>query len=189
MVPVILLGVVAGYLSGGRVGRLADLRLNRPHLLVLAAVGALVFRLSDGVSSGGPADAVLLAVVGLPVLAFLAVNARAQSGGVRMAFILMTGGWLFNLAVIVVNDGMPTPTVVLEGSAWWPNLWVMPHLQRHVQADDASQLAWLADSIQLKLPWFVMPVSVGDVLLYVGGMLFLARGMCGHDAAAEPATL
>jgi Family of unknown function (DUF5317) len=172
MVVVVVVAVVVGYLAGGRLGRLADLRFRGSQLLLLAVAFALT-----GFGRGGNAGIVATGAAGLLLLAFLSANVAAQRGGVRAAFALMAGGWLLNLTVIIANGAMPTPARVLDGPEWWPNVWLAPHLVGHVPIGSTTRLVWLADSIQLRLPHVLVPLSVGDLLLFAGVVALVVTAM------------
>jgi Family of unknown function (DUF5317) len=151
MVIVVVVAVTAGYLAGGRLHRLAELRFRGSWLLLLA----LAF-VPLGFGRGGTVATV---AAGLLLLAFLIANVAAQRGGVRAAFALMAAGWPLNLTVITANGAMPTPARVLAGPEWWPNVWLAPHLAEHAPIDSTTRLVWLADSIELRLPHVLVPVS------------------------------
>lgn len=120
-------------------------------------------------------------LTGVALLVFLIANGLRQRRGVRVGLLLMSAEWLLNLIVVVANHGMPTPPAVLDGDTWWPNLWLMPHLLEHVPLDGGSRLPWLADTIELRLAHARMPFSAGDLLLYVGGAVFLHAAMRRRD--------
>jgi len=175
-------GVLAGYLAGGRLRPLAELRLRWVWLLVLAT--AVVF----GAQIAGWDGPWSVVIGGGLLLVFLAVNALAQVGGIRLGLLFMAAGWLLNLVVVTVNQGMPTPPDVLSPHEWWPNLWLMPHFLDHVPLSATTRLPWLADSIEIRFAHILMPISPGDLLLYLGGISFIAAGMRAASAARHPVT-
>jgi Family of unknown function (DUF5317) len=172
MVIVVVVAVTAGYLAGGRLDRLADLRFRGSWLLLVT----LAF-VPLGFGGGGRAGTVATVAAGLLLLAFLIANVAAQRGGVRAAFALMAAGWLLNLTVITANGAMPTPARVLAGPEWWPNVWLAPHLAEHAPIDSTTRLVWLADSIELRLPHVLVPVSAGDLLLFAGVIALVVTAM------------
>lgn len=178
MVIVVVVAVTAGYLAGGRLGRLADLRFRGSWLLLLGIGFA-----AQGSGGGGRAATVATVAAGLLLLAFLIANVAAQRGGVRAAFAVMAAGWLLNLTVITANGAMPTPARVLAGPEWWPNVWLAPHLVGHAPIDSTTRLVWLADSIELRLPHVLMPVSAGDLLLFAGVIALVVTAMRRRVAA------
>ena len=180
MVVVVVGGVLAGYLSGGRLRRLADLRLRMLWLLVLATVVVL------GTQMAGWAGPWSIVIGGVLLLVFLAVNGWTQPGGIRVGLLFMADGWTFNLVVVAANDGMPTPPEVLSPHEWWPNLWLMPHFLEHVPLDDTTRLSWLADSIEIRFAHVLMPISPGDLLLYLGGIIFIAAAMRTVSLERQP---
>jgi hypothetical protein len=171
VVVVVVGGVLAGYLAGGRLRRLADLRLRSLWLLVLAAVVVL------GTNFAGWAGPWPILIGGTLLLVFLAANGWTQQGGIRLGLLFMAVGWMLNLVVVTVNDGMPTPAEVLSPHEWWPNLWLMPHFLDHVPLAGTTRLSWLADSIEIRFAHILMPISPGDLLLYLGGIVFIAAAM------------
>ena len=183
MVIVVVVAVTAGYLVGGRLHRLADLRFRGSWLLLLAMAFAPL-----GFGGGGRAGTVATVAAGLLLLGFLIVNVVAQRGGVRAAFALMAAGWLLNLTVITANGAMPTPARALAGPEWWPNLWLTPHLAEHAPIGSTTRLVWLADSIELRLPHVLVPVSAGDLLLFAGVIALVVTAMRRRVAAegADP---
>jgi hypothetical protein len=102
---------------------------------------------------------------------------------VRAALALMAAGWLLNLTVITANGAMPTPARVLAGPEWWPNVWLAPHLAEHAPIDATTRLVWLADSIELRLPHVLVPVSAGDLLLFAGVIVLVVTAMRRRVAA------
>jgi hypothetical protein len=179
MVIVVVVAVTAGYLVGGRLHRLADLRFRGSWLLLLAMAVAPL-----GFGGGGRAGTLATVATGLLLLGFLLVNVVAQRSGVRAAFALMAAGWLLNLTVITANGAMPTPARVLAGPEWWPNVWLSPHLAEHAPIGSTTRLVWLADSIELRLPHVLVPVSAGDLLLFAGVIALVVTAM-RQRAAAE----
>src|SRR4029450_13899875 len=163
MVIVVVVAVTAGYLAGGRLHRLAELRFRGSWLLLLAVAVVPL-----GVGRGGRAGTVATVAAGLLLLAFLIANVAAQRGGVRAAFALMAAGWLLNLTVITANGAMPTPARGLAGAEWWPNVWLAPHLAEHAPIDSTTRLVWLADSIELRVPHGLVPVGGGGLPLFAG---------------------
>jgi hypothetical protein len=101
----------------------------------------------------------------------------------------MAVGWLLNLVVVTANDGMPTPPEVLGPHEWWPNLWLMPHLLDHVPAAGTTRLSWLADSIEIRFAHILMPISPGDLLLYLGGITFIAAAMRAASLQRQPSSV
>jgi hypothetical protein len=81
MVIVVVVAVTAGYLAGGRLHRLAELRFRGSSLLLLAVAFVPL-----GFGRGGRAGTVATVAAGLLLLAFLIANVAAQRGGVRGAF-------------------------------------------------------------------------------------------------------
>lgn len=171
---VLLVSVLLGWVAGGRLHRLARIRLHATWL-VFAAVAA---QISSGAlaRTGAPVDALarpLLVASQAAVLVFIARN-RHQPG---MPLVLI--GFALNAAVIAANGAMPVAPeaiVALGGTTA-----VAPGT--HHLLTDATLLPWLADV--LPVPALRSIVSVGDLVLAAGvGTLVVTR--MRRIAAHEP---
>jgi hypothetical protein len=150
-------------LRGGRLARLADIRL-RAQWAALAALVAQVLVL--GVFTGGAAWWHALAHVATYALAAYFVWANRSIPGV---IVLATGGAL-NLLAIGANHGvMPTSpwaerAAGLEPRDAFANSAVLDH----------PHLPWLGDVIPVPAPFGLHNVlSVGDLLIFAGALVLL----------------
>ena len=179
------IGVLIGLAVGGRVGHLAASHIRLWPL----ALGGLIFQvvlfgpLAPVVGSLGPA---LYVGSTLVVLGALLANLR-QPG-----FALILLGALLNLAAIVANGGqMPASAeafIALNGSATVPG----DGFSNSVVAGAGAPLLFLGDVFVLPRPIPLANVfSIGDLLIAVGGVMFVARMMARPLTAAEstPAAL
>ena len=152
-------------LRGGRLRRLADIRLRAQW----AAFGALAIQaLVLGVFTGGAAWWHAVAHVATYALAAWFVWANRAIPGV----VLLAAGGAANLAAIAANSGvMPTSAWAeraagLQPTAAFANSTVLAH----------PQLLWLGDTIPVPLPLGLSNVlSVGDLLIYAGALVLLHR--------------
>lgn len=180
MFVVLAVSVAAGYLAGGRLGNLAALRLRGLPLLLAAVCAPLV-----GGWLGGSASASAGTALGLLLVAgFLAVNVRERHGGLRAALVLMTVGWLLNSVAVLANGGMPSPPEVLAGSTSAVNTVVGPHAATHTVLDSSTKLPWLADAIVVRPPGYLVSVSIGDLVLATGVVLFFVTAMRSGERVA-----
>ncbi len=175
------IGVVLGYLLGGRLDRLAELRFHWAWLAVAGLVAqVLLFAgpIANVVGSAGPP---LYVASTAAVLIAVLRNLRAIPG---LAFVAL--GAVSNLAAILANGGvMPaSPDAVataglVDGEGFSNSV---------VQVDPA--LRPLTDIFALPA-WVPLAnvFSVGDVLIGVGIVVVIAMGMRGSApvaAVAEP---
>lgn len=172
------LGILLGFLVGGRLEHLADLRFRWGWLAIAGLVvqvglfsgavdtfigrdvGALIYVASTG--------AVLLAVVQnvqLPGMLLVAVGATAN-----LAAIVANGGIMPTTAAALAQAGLPLETA-LSNSA----------VREH------PVLAPLTDIFALPA-WVPMAnvFSIGDVVLGIGVVVLLAQGMRGRRTASSP---
>ncbi len=179
MFVVLVVSVAVGYLAGGRLGNLAALRLRSLPLLLAALFAPLL-----GGWLGGRAAASAGSALGLLLVAgFLAVNVRERHGGLRAALVLMTVGWMLNTVAVLANGGMPSPPEVLAGPTSAVNTFIGPHAAAHTVLDSSTRLPWLADAIVVRPPAYLVSLSIGDLLLAAGVVLFFVTAMRSGDRA------
>ncbi len=154
----ILLGIVAGILVGGRLGRLNAIRFRNSGLIVAGLVIQLIL-FSDPVSSRvGPAGPAIY--VASTALVLLAVVRNATIPGLP----LVAAGASLNLAAIVANGGfMPASAAALGAhaapGATYSNSIVLAQPALAPFTDVLALPAWL--------PWANV-FSIGDVAIMLG---------------------
>jgi hypothetical protein len=171
----VILGLVAGTLSGGR---LAALGMTHIRLWPVALIGLfcqLLLFSSPLAAVVGPWGPSLYVVSTAAVLMALVVNLR-QPG-----FWLIIIGALANFAVIVANGGQmpaaPEAWAALNGMAAVPTT----DFSNSVLAGPHTVLAFLGDNFVLPRPVPLANVfSIGDVLIGAGGALFVYQAMHGR---------
>jgi hypothetical protein len=175
----VVIGVVAGFLLGGRLGNLARLQV-RWAPLAIAALGLqlVLFTEAGGRLAGDLAPVLYVASTGL-VLAVVLVNLRIPG------LVLVAAGAACNLAAIVANGGwMPADPDALAS------------LGRGI-SDDYTNSTVVADpALRLLTDMFAMPswmplanvFSVGDVLIGLGIAVAIAVSMRRLPAAADGAS-
>lgn len=172
----VLAGIVAGYLLGGRLERIASVHVRWPWLAIAAlAVQVVLFLPGVGDALGALAPAIYVASTAV-VLAVILANARIP--GVA----LMAIGAACNLAAIVANGGyMPASAEALLSLGWSERSGFTNSVTRPETALDTLHdvvLAPLTDVFALPawLP-FANVFSVGDVLIAVGLAVAIAWAM------------
>lgn len=168
------IGIVFGYLLGGRLERLGGLRL---HWAPLALAGlAVQSRSSDPVGrlvgDAGPAI-----YVGSSVAVFVAVLRNLAIPGVALIAV----GAACNLAAIVANGGwMPADPAALASvgglGAGYSNSAVVADPTLRPLTDLFALPAWLP---------FTNVFSIGDVLIGIGMAATIALAMRGQAAGEE----
>ncbi len=177
------IGILAGYLLGGRLDRLAELRLRWVPLVLLGlAVQAVIFTDAGGRLVGGAGPALYIAST---AAVFVAVLRNIQVPGVAVVAI----GAGCNLAAIVANAGyMPADPAAMASIGGLP--------PGYINSDIVEHAALLPLTDQFALPsWlpFANVFSVGDVLIGVGVAATIALAMRrasvgpgGVEAARHP---
>ena len=163
-------GVAVGWLLGGRLGRLADLRLRAMWLFYVAIglqivafpSGALPWSVGDGVATG----------LWLCSYAVLVVGAALN---LRVAGTAVIGlGLASNLAAVLANGGhMPGLPAALRASG---KTFRGAHMNEVVSAH--PHLPWLVD--RWVVPHWIPGgnvFSVGDVLIAAGAVVMVAMAM------------
>jgi len=178
----IAVGLLLGLVSGGRLSALAGQRIRWWPV----ALGGLFFQLilfspavAEVIGDAGPP--LYVGSTGLVLLALL-VNARLPG------FWLIGLGAVLNLTAIVANGGYmpasPEALAALHGIAALPT----EAYSNSAVAGAHTNLALLGDIFYLPRPFPLANVfSIGDVLIGLGGALFVARTMHRHVPAPSPA--
>lgn len=167
-------GWAAGCARGGRTMNISRLRIRFLFLFALA-VGLLVAERTSDSQAGRWA-----AMGGAVVLSmWLCLNALHAQKLMRLAFAVLALGWTLNVMVITANDGMPVSSWAMH-QARTPAAAVHAgpegaFLQRHEFEQPGAILRPLADAIPLRP--FAMVVSLGDLFIYAGFALVIARAM------------
>ncbi len=163
----LMLGVVAGLATGGKLRWAARYPVRDPWLVVAGVIAEL----AAGRWSLGWVGGVLLVAGYGCLLAFVARNLALPSMWV------VGCGLVANLVVIVRNVGMPVrPRAVVDaGITSWARLGSVRYGPRHHGERLSTRLPWLDDRLPVAV--FHSVVSVGDVILAVGVALVVARAM------------
>jgi hypothetical protein len=175
----LVLAVLAGYLAGGRLSKLAMLRIRWPVVLIVAVALQCI------PAAGGTWPLVLLFVsLGL-LLVFVTANLRARAVG----FPLVAIGLLLNCTVIAVNQGMPVTREALVASHQSDTLesLVRDGGAKHHLAVSGDRLLLLADVIPIAPIRQV--VSVGDLFTDLGICWLVVAGMLGLAVPATSGTV
>ncbi len=168
----VAIGLVVGLVSGGRLSNLANITVRFwPVALLGLMFQTLLFSspLAAVVGQLGPSLYVLSTTI---VLAALIFNLRQP--GIALVIV----GAFLNFAVVVANGGQmpasPDALVALMGAPVLPT----SEFSNSVIAAPGAPLWFLGDIFVLPRPMpFANVFSVGDVLLGIGGAIFIARSM------------
>lgn len=177
----ILLGLVVGFLRGGRLAHLVRLRLRWLWLIPLAlGIQLLVFPLfSDAPllpNATVPLHVVSYALAGL----WLIINLRV------IPLVVIGVGAVANFLVVVANGGhMPASATALRAAGWVTTADQLVSQGRYhnvVLMGETTRLNWLGDILYLP-SWvpFSAVFSVGDVLIMAGLVWLIARGMVTNE--------
>ncbi|GGU93159.1 hypothetical protein GCM10010260_30000 [Streptomyces filipinensis] len=172
-------GTAAGYLSGGRLSRLTDVRLRWLWLLWLAAAVqvAQLATVSLPGTAGRLLRAPLLALVFALGLLWLGVNAQGRNRPFQTGVGLALTGAVLDALPIAVNGRMPYSL----SSAAVAGLRAGSQTAKNVPAGRGTRLLALGDTIPV--PPLHAVVSIGDVLLAIAAGLLVATAM-QHPAHA-----
>ena len=170
-----VLALVTVLATGGRLGRLADLRLRRAYLIALA-LGAQVVVISivPGAFDG------LHEPVHLTTYALLGAFLWSNRGIVGMPIV--AAGAAANAAAIVANDGVMPASSSALATAGMPADKAAEFANSAVV--DAPRLSWLGDVFAVPASWPLSNVfSIGDLLIAVGVAVAL-HALTGTRVAA-----
>lgn len=163
--------LVVGFLLGGRLRNMADLKIDWGWLALIGLALQFVT---------GPGDTLPLVCLYLSfvlLIIFTIKNIRV------FGFPLILAGVLCNLLVIGINGGMPVSKHALRASdqgQFLGDLENNPYPKHHL-ATDADLLRYLGDVIPVPSP-VEQAISVGDILTYGGVGFVIVGAMRGAPA-------
>jgi hypothetical protein len=159
------IAAAVGYLLGGRLSRLSQMKLRWGPLALLGLMLQLV-----NPPGRWPLVMLLLSFVLLTV--FTLVNIRIAG------FALILAGVVMNFAVIAVNGGMPVErdAVIASGQAGTLTPLTEHRGVKHHLAGPDDRLLFLADMIALPAP-VSQVISIGDIFTYGGVTIVIAASM------------
>jgi hypothetical protein len=164
----ILVAMLVGYASGGRLRNFGRTQLKWPALAIVG-LGLQLWPVGSGSADLG--FGLLMASFGL-LLVFAVANVR------RPGFSLIILGLVMNALVIGVNHGMPVSRHALSVSGQSSTLQVLQHgggAKHHLATPD-DHLMFLGDVIAIPPPVGQI-VSSGDIASYLGVMWFVFVSM------------
>jgi hypothetical protein len=171
--------LAVGFLLGGRLRNVADLRLQWPGLALVGLALQFVT---------GPGDTVPLACLYLSFVLLIVFTAKNIS---TVGFPLILAGVVCNLLVIGINGGMPVSAHALVASdqgQFLGDLENNPYPKHHLATGD-DELRFLGDVIPIPLP-VAQAISLGDILTYAGVGVVIVSAMrtlpARRDDEAEP---
>lgn len=175
-----LLGVIIGWIRGGRLSRLGQASLPGWPLVLLPAIIQVAIWLDFSRDWGHLAAAApyLHVFSYLPLLSFVYLNRR------RPGIVIVGAGILLNLVVICSNGGlMPVAPAGLA-----------PELREelisgagsplHAAVTAESSLVFLGDIIRVPYGKYRI-ISIGDLIMAAGICLFIQQGMQVYAPAKE----
>ena len=174
---VLPIGVLIGYLSGGRLSSLEKLRLRwLPLVFVALVIQLLIFPLftSTAIITFAKSPLHILSYILLAI--WIAVNIRVAP------IVLLSLGAVCNFSVLIANGGhMPASINALQRAG-------LPTLAERLMQDgvyanlvlmsDSSHLNFLGDALYLP-QWipFSAAFSIGDLLIMLALIWLIAKGM------------
>jgi hypothetical protein len=173
----ILLAVVIGLVSGGRIGNLASVHIRWP----LLAVAGLALQIVPTPAGNRDLPFLLLMLSFVLLFAFGFINVR------RPGFMLILIGLSLNALVIGVNHGMPVARRALVASDQAATLSELERSggAKHHLAGPGDNLMFLADMIPIGPPVRQI-LSTGDVLTFAGVMWFVVATLRSREPAGPP---
>ena len=186
LLPAVIIGMLAGFVLGGRLDWLADVRLRAPWVFFLA-LGLQVIAFTSLFNSHIPEGVATAMSIGsyACLLAVFLLNARLPGMPIAGA------GMLLNLAAILANGGhMPAlPSAMRAAGLSYSGV------HNNSVAEASPNLAWFVDRWAAP-SWAPMAnvYSAGDVLIGIGAAVIVAAAMGARmplrgrtaDVAAAP---
>lgn len=171
------LGIVIGYLLGGRLDRLGEVRFHWAPLAIVGLLAQIVLFAEPVASAVGPWGPPIYVASTAAVLVAVIRNWRVPG------LVIVALGAASNIAAIVANGGVmpasPEAVSALDpvGGEGFSNSVVMADPALRPLTDLFALPAWLP---------FANVFSIGDVLIGVGLVVVIAAGMRRAPASAAP---
>lgn len=176
----VLIGLIIGYLRGGRLTNLAQLNLQSGWLILIALViQILIFPLGDRpplVQVGTEWFHILSYIL---LLVFVGLNFR------QWPILVMGAGLISNFLVVAVNGGrMPASEWALRQAGLMEVADILAQGLPHgnvIPMSETTKLNFLGDIFPIPsfIP-FANAMSIGDLLLAIGIVLLLAKNMASN---------
>jgi len=177
----ILIGLAIGFLRGGRLSHLTQLRLRWLWLVLVALViQLLIFPLFSESPLLPYATAPLHLLSYAVLIVWLSMNLRV------LAMIALLLGATSNLVAIAANGGHIPASITALRQAGFENT-----VDRLLQGDAVANVIRMSSLTRLNAlgDWLYLPgwipfataFSIGDVLIMVGLVWLIARGMVTND--------
>ena len=167
IVGALVIAVIIGYLMGGRLSNLANLKIRWAPLAIVGLALQLI-------NPPGDWPIVMLLASFVLLLTFAIVNRHV------VGFWLILIGVSLNFLVIGLNSGMPVSSQALAASGQEDTIGQLTndadrYVKHHLAGDD-DQLLFLGDVIALRPP-IGQAISVGDIFTYAGVAVVVVAGM------------
>jgi hypothetical protein len=184
---VLVVGVALGYLRGGRLREISNVRLGAVWLVWLAFALQLALPFL-----GDARDTLRVPIVAASFLAasvwIVMMWRRLERVLLRAGVALVALGWLLNFTVIGLNNGMPVSPQALERVGLPTEEIEEGDLSKHVAMDEDTQLRFLGDVIPLPLFGTLRKaISIGDVVMLAGLLVFVPTAMTRRREEPAPA--
>jgi len=173
----LVIAAAVGYLLGGRLSRLSELRVRWSPLALLGLSLQMV-------NPPGRWPLVMLLVSFVLLTVFTAANIRIAG------FALILAGVVMNFAVIAVNGGMPVArdAVIASGQAGTLDPLTEHRGAKHHLAGPDDRLLFLGDVIAIPRP-VSQVISIGDVFTYGGVAVVIVSAMRRRVRSPRVATV
>ena len=176
IVGALVIAVAVGYLTGGRLSNLANLRIRWAPLAIIGLVMQLI---------NPPGRWPLAMLIGsfVLLLIFAIINRHV------LGFWLILVGVSLNFLVIGINSGMPVSSQALSASGQEDTIGQLTdradsYIKHHL-AEDEDRRLFLGDVIAIPPP-IGQAISVGDIFTY-GGVVVVVVGGMRRRAKEQPA--
>jgi len=166
-----VLGILIGWLKGGQLRNLSNLQIR----LVLLAVMAYLLQFGLDYAGRLEMDFITGQVMPLHLLSYLLMGVFIFANLRLPGMWVMGAGIFLNFVVIAANGGV-MPVSAASLSPELAKLLTSGEPVLHTYMTEGANLAYLADI----LPTPLFPggkISIGDVILSLGVVLFLQQGM------------
>jgi hypothetical protein len=186
----LVLGLLAGYLAGGRLRDAVAL----PWQILAIPWAAIVLQSAlplypERVFGLDARVFVILlsyvSIVGFLILAWFVTTRTGRARTIRVALALLAFGWALNTTVIAVNGAMPVSREALVAAGHDAADVETAGIQKHELASNDTAVSFLGDMIPVQP--IKQVISVGDIAFLLGIAIFIAGSMQLRHASTPSA--
>ncbi|NLY19998.1 MAG: DUF5317 domain-containing protein [Tissierellia bacterium] len=178
-IEAIVLGVILGYLRGGKINNLNRIELRFPVALIATFIIEIILRLYSVNFNNSIANLIFDNYMYIHIVFYIIVIAILTANDKLKYMKIIQGGYILNLLPMMFNGGkMPISesALIRVGQSDMISFLKEGLIPTHQLIDSSTRFWQLSDFIPMKYP-IAKVISPGDIVLSLGLILFIYHNM------------